>query len=354
MRLNRLDLVRYGRFQDAALDFGAPPAAGPDVTVVYGANEAGKSTAFTAWLDFLFGFRGGTQYAFRFDRKDMLVGAVLETPDGVQALRRTAASAGSLTDANGHVISEQRLAGWLYGLDREAYRTRFSLNDTILREGGAEIARAQGDLGQLLHAGSSGLAGLSEALAKVEAEVEGFHRKGGRKTVANEGRNRLRELEAELREARLDPRGFDRLVRRRDEAEAGFAAAQAELAAARLALLSAEVHLDQRLAPVAIAPAAESVLALALREAVTNVLRHADARRVDVELAAAAGELRLSIADDGRGGALRVGNGLAGMRERVVALGGRLDIDSPAGGGTRLLLTLPATAIAGPAAETAA
>ena len=91
MRLNRLELVRYGRFQDTALDFGAPPA-GPDVTVVYGANEAGKSTAFTAWLDFLFGFRGGSQYAFRFDRKDMLVGAVLETPDGVQALRRSPGS----------------------------------------------------------------------------------------------------------------------------------------------------------------------------------------------------------------------------------------------------------------------
>ena len=236
MRLNRLDLIRYGRFQDSVLDFGSAPEGGPDVTVVYGANEAGKSTAFTAWLDFLFGFRGASQYAFRFDRKDMLVGAVLETPDGVQTLRRSAANAGSLTDANGHVISEQRLAGWLFGLDREAYRNRFSLNDHILREGGAEIAKAQGDLGQLLHAGSSGLAGLSDALAKIEGEVEAFHKKGGRKTAANEGRNRLRELDAELREVRLDPRSFDRLLKARDDAEAAFGAAQDALADARRAL----------------------------------------------------------------------------------------------------------------------
>ena len=236
MRLNRLDLIRYGRFQDSVLDFGSAPESGPDVTVVYGANEAGKSTAFTAWLDFLFGFRGGSQYAFRFDRKDMLVGAVLETPDGVQTLRRSAANAGSLTDANGHVISEQRLAGWLFGLDREAYRNRFSLNDIILREGGSEIAKAQGDLGQLLHAGSSGLAGLSDALAKIEGEVEAFHKKGGRKTAANEGRNRLRELDAELREVRLDPRSFDRLLKARDDAEAAFGAAQDALADARRAL----------------------------------------------------------------------------------------------------------------------
>jgi two-component system sensor histidine kinase DesK len=122
---------------------------------------------------------------------------------------------------------------------------------------------------------------------------------------------------------------------------------QAELAAARLALLSADVRLDHRLAPVALSPATESVLAMALREAVTNVLRHASANRVEVELARRADRLCLSIADDGRGGALTPGNGLAGMRERLATVGGTLDIDSPAGAGTRLLLSLPASAIEG-------
>ena len=116
-----------------------------------------------------------------------MVGAVLETPDGVQVLRRSAANAGSLTDANGHTISEQRLAGWLFGLDREAYRTRFSLNDAILRLGGEEIAKAQGDLGQLLHAGSSASPGLSEAFAQVEAEVEASKRRAGERRRPTRG-----------------------------------------------------------------------------------------------------------------------------------------------------------------------
>ena len=120
---------------------------------------------------------------------------------------------------------------------------------------------------------------------------------------------------------------------------------QAELAATRLALLSADVHLDQRLAPVALPPALESVLAMTLREATTNVLRHANARRVDVELLHDAGELRLVISDDGRGGAQQPGNGLAGMRERIAGVGGLLEIDSPAGGGTRLQVTLPRRAL---------
>ncbi|KAA2284206.1 sensor histidine kinase [Arenimonas fontis] len=116
----------------------------------------------------------------------------------------------------------------------------------------------------------------------------------------------------------------------------------AELAAARLALLSAEVHMDQKLAPVNLSPEAESALALGLREAVTNVLRHAEAGRVEVELKAGGDGVALVISDDGRGGVDLAGNGLTGMRERLAAVGGCLDIDSPPGEGTRLVLSLPA------------
>jgi two-component system, NarL family, sensor histidine kinase DesK len=83
------------------------------------------------------------------------------------------------------------------------------------------------------------------------------------------------------------------------------------------------------------------VLALALREAATNVIRHAEARRCRAELRRAEGDVLLEIRDDGLGGARDDGNGLRGMRERVEAAGGTLDVDSPAGGGTQLLLRLP-------------
>ena len=124
---------------------------------------------------------------------------------------------------------------------------------------------------------------------------------------------------------------------------------QAELAAARLALLSAEIRLDQRLEPVELPPEVESVLALGLREAVTNVLRHSGANRVEVELVREPGGIRLGISDDGRGGAIEANTGLAGMRERLAALGGRLEIESAAGAGTRLGLHLPRAALQGPA-----
>ncbi|MEO8160241.1 MAG: sensor histidine kinase [Arenimonas sp.] len=146
----------------------------------------------------------------------------------------------------------------------------------------------------------------------------------------------IREVEEVARQALAQVR----------EAVAGIRATglQAELAAARLALLSADVRLDHRLAAVKLDAKSELAFAMGLREAVTNIIRHAQARRVEVELTSDSRRHHLSIVDDGRGGILRHGNGLAGMRERLHELGGTLEVDSTQGAGTRLSLWLPAGA----------
>jgi two-component system sensor histidine kinase DesK len=92
----------------------------------------------------------------------------------------------------------------------------------------------------------------------------------------------------------------------------------------------------------------EGVLSLAVREAVTNVVRHAQARTCSLRLEQQNGSCRLEIEDDGRGGSLNEGNGLRGMRERVEMLGGTLTRDSQAG--TRITITLPLREVA-PKAE---
>jgi len=147
-------------------------------------------------------------------------------------------------------------------------------------------------------------------------------------------REQIREVESVARSALAQVR----------EAVAGIRATglEAELAAARLALLSADVHMDNRITSVTLDGKTELAFAMALREAVTNTIRHANASRVEVEVSADAGGTRMTIADDGRGGIEKPGNGLNGMRERLQALGGSLSVDSPAGAGTRLVLWAPA------------
>lgn len=117
---------------------------------------------------------------------------------------------------------------------------------------------------------------------------------------------------------------------------------QAELERARSTLETAGVAVECHSSPVGITPAQEGVLALALREAVTNVVRHAHASTCRLRLQEVDGTCQLEIQDDGRGGAHAEGYGMRGMRERIEAFGGTLLHD--AGAGTRLTITLPLTA----------
>ena len=86
----------------------------------------------------------------------------------------------------------------------------------------------------------------------------------------------------------------------------------------------------------------ESALALALREAVTNVVRHADAAHVTVRIGVEEANVVLEVIDDGRGGAGPEGAGLTGMRERIAALGGA--VQRMGESGTRVRVTLPVDA----------
>ena len=114
-----------------------------------------------------------------------------------------------------------------------------------------------------------------------------------------------------------------------------------ELASARLLLAASGVHLDYEHPAIELPVEIERGLSLILREAVTNIARHAEAGTARIEMLREPAGVRMLISDNGRGGIASDGNGLCGMRERLRALGGTLAIDSPHGGGTRLQVLVP-------------
>jgi two-component system sensor histidine kinase DesK len=119
----------------------------------------------------------------------------------------------------------------------------------------------------------------------------------------------------------------------------------AELAQAKSTLETAGVAVRCDASTTVKIPAVqEGVLTMAVREAVTNVVRHAQARTCTLRLEQQNGSCRLEVEDDGRGGFQNEGNGLRGMRERVEMLGGTLTRDSHAG--TRLTITVPLKEVA--------
>jgi signal transduction histidine kinase len=108
---------------------------------------------------------------------------------------------------------------------------------------------------------------------------------------------------------------------------------------ARRSPIPVDLHVDLPERPP---QAVEIALYFVVSEALTNAARHSGASRVSVWVAVDGSWLHASIADDGHGGAERAaGSGLAGLADRVVALGGRFALDSPHDGGTRIDVDLP-------------
>ena len=155
-------------------------------------------------------------------------------------------------------------------------------------------------------------------------------------------RQEIKDIETSARHALAEVRSAVSGYR-----ETGFAH---ELERAHHALSAAGVTLHAD-APVPPMPAtAENVLSLALREAVTNILRHAGATRCDVSLALQDGMVVFRIRDNGKAvqaGALFEGNGLRGMRERVAELGGWLGMQLEQGMSLELRLPVERTAPGG-------
>ncbi|MEI7037244.1 sensor histidine kinase [Fulvimonas yonginensis] len=171
---------------------------------------------------------------------------------------------------------------------------------------------------------------LGHTLSLITLKLELSRKLFDRDTAA--ARREVEEAEKVARHALAQVRAAVTGIRATDFA--------AELASARLLLESSSVHLDYG-QPPCIPAEIERALALVLREAATNIARHAAATRAGVTFECIDGGLCLTIADNGRGGVEEEGNGLTGMRERIRALGGRLQIHSQQGRGTRLRVVVP-------------
>ncbi len=152
-------------------------------------------------------------------------------------------------------------------------------------------------------------------------------------------RQEIGEAEAIAREALAQVRSAVTGIRASDLA--------GELASARLLLECQQVHLHYTVPPP-MPVEVERGLALVLREAATNIVRHAQATQARVEFMQEGRQLVMQIRDDGRGGLQAEGNGMCGMRERVAALGGQLQVQSGKGEGTLLTLRVPLAAATTP------
>ena len=200
MRFERIDLDRYGCFTEHTIKLG-PASPNSDFHIVYGANEAGKSTLRDACIDFLYGFPSRTGYDFLHAYDLLQVGAAVSTASARYEGRRIKRKTNNFLSLDGNPNSDAGLKSVLGDVSRDGFEQMFSLNDNSIEAGGEGILRSEGDLGALLFSAASGLSSLSAGLEDIQAQADQFYKKSARVLRLNELKEELQDIETRLQEA---------------------------------------------------------------------------------------------------------------------------------------------------------
>jgi uncharacterized protein YhaN len=217
MRIRRLYLKAFGPFSNCELDFSSEC---PGLHIVYGPNEAGKSSCLRALKAFFFGIPTRTGDSFLHPYDQLLVGGCLRREDGRElTFYRRKKKKADLFDQNDDPLDPAFLSPFLQGLEPELFESLYGIDHEALVRGGQEILNQKGDVGQAIFAAGAGLTSLKGVLDELEKEADDLFRPRGSTMAINEALSRYRELQGQLKQALLSSREWEDHRRALQEAE---------------------------------------------------------------------------------------------------------------------------------------
>ncbi len=236
MRLLELHLEAFGPFSDRRLDLSGGPE--PGLTVVYGPNEAGKSSALRAIHDLLYGIPVRSADDFVHAHRALRIGARLRFEDGEElAFVRRKGSKRTLLDAeSGEPIEAPRLEALVERVPEPLFQQLYGLDHRQLADGSEALLADEGELGRALFGAGLGIAGLRRVLDGLDAEAASLFAPRASKPRINAGLARWRELEARAREASLPVAEWTRCRQALEDAEGRLAELERELGETRAEL----------------------------------------------------------------------------------------------------------------------
>jgi uncharacterized protein YhaN len=215
MRIRRLELKAFGPFSDRILDFSSDL---PGLHIVYGPNEAGKSSSLRALQALFFGFPARTGDNFLHPYDQLLVGGCLRGSDGRElTFYRRKRSKNSLFDRHDNPIDPAALAPFLHGLEQDLFTTLYGIDHETLVRGGQGILDQRGEVGQALFAAGTGLASLRSIVDELEREGDELFKPRGSNQAISVALARHRELQTGIKEAALSSREWQDHQRALDE-----------------------------------------------------------------------------------------------------------------------------------------
>jgi len=202
VRIIRLDLRRFGPFTDTVLDLDG---GRPGLHIVYGPNEAGKTSALRALRQLFYGIPHSSTDTFLHDNQQLRIGARLQRGDGqvLECIRRKGRTNTLRAADDNAVVDPALLDRLLGGLGEKLFEQMFGIDHPMLVQGGREIVEGHGEIGQMLFAAGAGISDLRAIQQQLEQEADELFKARGSVPRINAILSELAEARKTVRDAQL-------------------------------------------------------------------------------------------------------------------------------------------------------
>jgi uncharacterized protein YhaN len=239
MKINTFKLLAYGPFTDKILDFSGKDFG---LHVVFGLNEAGKSTALRALIGLFYGFEHIISDNWLHDYSKLAVGASLNLLNGkmLNLSRYKRRKNDLINDETGEPFDQAELDLHLGKMGRESFEHAFGISHSSLRQGVESVLAAGGDLGHALFAATSGMNTLKQVIVKLEGRHNLLFTPLKKTAAINAGISQLNKLRKDQREASAGHRQWKIMKKQLDDLQHSEAEGtkQIELLSSKISLLS--------------------------------------------------------------------------------------------------------------------
>ncbi len=180
MRINKLDLMKFGHFTDYTIEFYRDKP----FNIIFGPDESGKTTILNAVSSLFYGIPRNTAYDYQ--HGSPVIGAEFEYADGQVISYQRKKGARTISLYEGEKDKDKKIAEKADGIknemEEETFRNMFALDHRILREGGRALMEVGGELGQSLFIASSGINNLQIVQKALEDSIDSIYKPTARKT----------------------------------------------------------------------------------------------------------------------------------------------------------------------------
>ncbi len=202
MKIVQMNLLAFGPFTDLDFDLGDGKEG---LHIIYGHNEAGKSSALRAIHQMFYGIEVRSPDNFLHPHSKMRIGVKLQHSDGSELgfVRRKGRVNTLRTEDDKELLDESLLNRFLGGVNADIFSSLFGISHDELIRGGEEIIRGGGNIGEALFAAGSGISDLHKVQNDLKEEAELLFKPSGKKPTINSAISSLKQNQKEIRDSQL-------------------------------------------------------------------------------------------------------------------------------------------------------